>query len=313
MIVLYSVLGALIFLATAAVITAFICYRRVFYSPKRTEPAPDEYPTPPGKSYDPYRSEMIKWIKKMRELPAEEMRIFSHDGLALHGRYFEHDPDAPVEILFHGYRGTAERDLSGGIVRAFALGRNALLVDHRASGKSEGHTVSFGILEKRDCLLWIDHAIRRFGADKPIHITGISMGAATVLLAAGEELPPNVASVLADCPYSSAREIIEKVMRDMGLPAKLLYPFVRLGARLFGGFDPDEDSPIESVARARVPIIFFHGEEDGFVPCEMSRRLYAACASPKKRLITVEGADHGLAFSVARENYVKALAEFEAE
>ena len=89
MIVLYSVLGALIFLATAAVVAAFLCYRRVFYSPKRLPPAPDEYPTPPGAAYDPYRAEMIEWIRRMRALPAEEMTVVSHDGLTLYGRYFD--------------------------------------------------------------------------------------------------------------------------------------------------------------------------------------------------------------------------------
>ena len=95
---------------------------------------------------------------------------------------------APIEIQFHGYRGDADRDLGGAIFRAFAVGRNALVIDHRASGRSDGNVISFGILEHRDCLAWVDRAIERFGPEVELHLTGISMGAATVLMAAGEPL-----------------------------------------------------------------------------------------------------------------------------
>ena len=124
------------------------------------------------------------------------------------------------------------------------------------------------------------------------------------------KLPPNVIGVLADCGYTSAKEIIQVVIRQMGLPPKLGYPFVKLGARLFGHFDPEADSPEEAMKRSSVPVIFFHGEDDAFVPCDMSRRCYAACASPKKRLVTIPGAGHGLCYPVAPEQYLEALREF---
>ena len=307
---LYITLGILASVLLVVLLTAFICFRLTFYSKARDEKALAEYRVPPGKAYEPFREEMIAWVKWAREFPYTEMEIRSFDGLTLRGRYYEKEKGLPIEIQFHGYRGDSDRDLSGAVARAFAVGRNALIVDHRGSGRSEGHVITFGAKEKRDCLAWIDYAVACFGENVRLHLTGISMGAATVLMASGEALPPQVKGVLADCPYSSAKEIIQKVIRDMGLAASLFYPFVRLGARLFGGFDPDDASPIEAVKRASVPIIFYHGEADGFVPCEMSVRLFEACASPQKRLITVKGADHGLAFSVDKENYLKTLKEF---
>ena len=213
--------------------------------------------------------------------------------------------------MFHGYRGNGKRDLSGGVVRAFKQGRSALIVDHRASGRSEGHVVTFGINESRDCLLWAECVIRQIDPDAKIILTGISMGAATVMIAAGkEELPKNVVAVIADCGYTSAEEIIKNTMRDMKLPANLLYPFAILGGRLFGGFNINETSPIESMKKCKVPVIFLHGDADGFVPFDMSQRNFDACSAEKKRLSPIKGAAHGVAYPTDPDRYLSELAEF---
>jgi len=133
------------------------------------------------------------------------------------------------------------------------------------------------------------------------------------MLAAGEKLPESVVCVLADCGYTSAKEIIKKVIDEMGLPSEIVYPFVKLGAKIFGGFDPDETSPLEAMKKSTVPLIFIHGDNDAFVPCEMSERLYDACASQKKKLVKINGAGHGLAFPVDKELYLSSLREFQEE
>lgn len=310
---IWILLGALGGVALILLLTALICFFRVFYSPKRKPLGPDEYDIPPGKIYEPFREGMIGWMKDIRTMPHEDVEVTSFDGLTLRGRYYECRKGAPMEILFHGYQGNSERDLCGGVRRCFALGRNALIVDQRACGRSDGHVITFGINERRDCLSWVNFAVEHFGKDVKIGITGISMGAATVMMAAAEEtLPENVIFALADCGYSSAREIIQKIMREMRLPVWLLYPFVRLGARLFGRFDLEETSPMEAVKKSRVPIIFFHGDTDDFVPCDMSRALFEACTA-KKRLVIVPGAGHGLAFPMDQENYLNELRIFQNE
>jgi len=119
-----------------------------------------------------------------------------------------------------------------------------------------------------------------------------------------------VVGILADCGYTSSEAIIKKVMRDMHLPAGLLYPFARLGAKLFGGFDPNASSPIDAMKRCRLPIIFFHGDNDGYVPHSMSEENYAACVSEKKKLVIVKGAGHGLCFPMDKEAYYKELDGF---
>ena len=301
------ILLILLVLLAAILITAYICFRMAFYADRK--PSKEEYPIPEGEIYEPYREQMVAWMKETWEMPHEEMEIRSVDGLTLRGQYYECVPGGPIELMFHGYRGNADRDLCGGVQRCFALKRNTLIVDQRSCGTSEGNVITFGILESDDCHRWIAHLIERFGPGVKIIITGISMGASTVMLAAGRELPRQVVGVLADCGYTSARDIIQTVIHQMKLPPKLAYPFVKLGARLFARFDPDSDACEAAMRRCKVPVLFIHGEADDFVPCDMSRRNYAACAAPKK-LWTVPEAGHGLSILVDKEGYMQTLREF---
>ena len=304
-----KLLIALFIAALAVVLISYICFRIVFFAPRNKKEDPDVLPVPEGKEYEPYHEIMKKWILQTRAMPSEDFYIKSFDGLTLHAKYCEYSKDAVTEIMFHGYRGSAERDLSGGVQRCFALGRNVLLIDQRTSGESEGNVITFGVNEHRDCLAWVDFAVQHFGSSAQFVLTGISMGAATVLMVAGRPLPPQVKGVLCDCGFSSAKEIIKKCSRDMKLPADIVYPFIKLGGRLFGHFDVDEYSPMEATKNCTLPVIFFHGESDNFVPCEMSRKLYDACRRPK-RLVTIAGADHGLAYVADNKKYFDNVTEF---
>lgn len=305
----FIILGIALLFALLILLTSYICFRIVFYVPRKNEKPSDELPVPAGPLYEPYHPLMKKWIQEARDMKKEDFYIKSHDGLTLHGKYFEYAPGATTEIMFHGYRGSAERDLSGGIQRCFALGRNVLVVDQRTSCGSEGNVISFGINEHRDCLAWVDFAVNHFGPDVKIVLTGISMGASTVLMAAGKPLPKNVVGVLADCGFSSAKEIIKKCARDMRLPADLIYPFIKLGAKIFGHFDLEEYTPLEAMKSCKLPIIFFHGEDDDFVPCYMSQEIYDVCTSPKK-IVTIPKAGHGLVYLVDNDCYFKSVVEF---
>ena len=301
--------GIILFLAAAVLMASYLCFRMAFYAPRKKLSDSEEIDIPEGEIYEPFRPQMENWTREVRAMPREHFTITSFDGLTLHADFFEYAPGAPMEIMFHGYRGSAERDLSGGVQRCFLLKRSVLLVDQRCSRRSQGDVITFGIREHRDCLSWLDFMVEHFGPDRKIILTGISMGAATVMMAADKDLPSNVIGILADCGYTSPKDIICKVIRDMGISPALGYPFVKLGAKLFGRFGLEEDSPEEALKNAKVPVIFYHGEDDDFVPCDMSRRNYAACAS-RKALITVSGAGHGLSYPVEPERYLKTLADF---
>lgn len=310
--ILWILLWIVLLLIILTLLISYICFYMAFYVPKRKEKNPEEYPIPEGEIYEPFRETMVGWMKEVRKLPHEEFSIKSFDGLTLRGKYYEYAPGAPIELMLHGYRGDAERDLCGGVQRCFALQRSALIVDQRSCGNSEGNVITFGIKEHRDCLDWVDFMVKHFGPDVKIILTGISMGASTVIIAAENPLPPNVVGVLADCGFTSAQEIIKKVIHQMKLPVAPVYPFVKLGAKIYGHFDLEERSAIEAAQKCTVPLILFHGENDDFVPCEMSRANYEACTS-RKKILTIPGAGHGLSYPVSPDAYLEALREFFGE
>ena len=136
------------------------------------------------------------------------------------------------------------------------------------------------------------------------------MGAATVLMAGGLDLPRNVVGIVADCGYSSPAAIIRKVIRDQHLPIFPVYQLIRLGGKLFGGFDLESATVTDALAHCDIPVLLIHGGDDRFVPCDMGRENYAHCAAHNKHLLVVPGAGHGLSYMVDREAYLAALESF---
>lgn len=307
----WIVLICIVAVATIVLITSAICFFKVFYSPKRKVFGEGEYDFPDGEEYKRHYPKMMEWTDRARALAHRKVEIKTFDGLTLRGRYYEKSPDAPIEIMMHGYHGNLERDLSGGIFRALNLGHSVLVYDHRGSGMSDGHVLTFGINESRDCRRWIDYVLTEINPDADIILSGVSMGGATAMITSGyNDLPENIIGIIADCGYTSAKDIIKKVMREMKLPPDLLYPFIKLGARLFGHFNIDEFSPNEQVKKSKIATIFVHGDKDNFVPMEMSKKNYADCSAEVKKLYIVEGAEHGLAYIYAGDKYINVLRDF---
>lgn len=248
-------------------------------------------------------------IRGFEEESFEAVFILSREGLKLTGRYYHVADGAPVQILCHGYKGNSVRDFCGMWQVAKELGHNVLLIDQRAHGKSQGHTITFGILESKDVLGWIEYINSRFG-EVPVILGGVSMGAATVLMASGLSLPGNVKAVIADCPFDAPTNIIKKVLgQDMGLPVKLVYPLIRLGGMAYGRFNLDADSPVAAVRRAKLPILLIHGDDDHFVPYDMSCNIHAA-APEKIEFHTIPGAGHALDFPTAPEEFKRIVRDF---
>ncbi|MBR5241822.1 MAG: alpha/beta hydrolase [Clostridia bacterium] len=245
---------------------------------------------------------------ELAALPYESVYTESYDGLRLHARYYHVKDGAPLNIQFHGYRSSPLRDFCGIGAECMRQGHNLLLVDQRAHGKSEGKVISFGIKERFDCVSWANYAVERFGKDVKIILGGLSMGAATVLMAAELDLPENVIGIIADCPYSSVKEIIKKVCSDRGLPADRAYPFIKLGGILFGGFNSDAASPREAVKNTDIPIFIAHGVDDGFVPISMSDEIIEGARDAFYR--RVPGADHAEAFGRDHVGYSNDLSSF---
>ena len=127
MVLLYIVLA----LAVLVLGIAGGCFYLTFYNPTRTPEKMEADRLPPGEVYAPFHQRMNQWHAEVAAMPHQDMAVTTPDGLTLRGKYYELRPDAPIEILFHGYRGFSGRDMCGAVQRCFSVGHNALLVDQR--------------------------------------------------------------------------------------------------------------------------------------------------------------------------------------
>lgn len=302
-----------IFLIITAILLLFLAFLWVLYyitfSPMR-DFSDDYRRIPNNRHYNSVKDKILSHIDELEALDCEDISIKSYDGLTLYGRYYERPLEKVIELDFHGYRGHALRDYCGGAKMCSDSGRSAIIVEQRSHGRSEGKTITFGIRERKDVLCWIDYVIKRFGEDVKIILSGVSMGAATVLMASELDLPVNVVGIIADCPYTSPKEIISKVARDNHLNSRFIYPFIKLSAKLFAGLDIEEASAIEAVKNTNIPILIIHGTDDRFVPYDMGKRIFEGCASENRKFLSVDGAGHATSYFKDTELYVKTVNDF---
>ncbi len=248
----------------------------------------------------------------LMEQNMEHITIRSRDGLTLHGDYIPaNETSDTIAITFHGYTGSGLSDCAS--IASFFLkkGYDCLVVDNRAHGKSEGKYVGFGILDRYDCLEWIKYVTERFGSGKKIILYGVSMGASTVLMAAGSpQLSPDVKAIISDCAFTSPYDVFAHILkRDYHLPP---FPVMNINDELCrkkAGYGFSDYSTLTAVKNTLCPILFIHGADDNFVPTWMSEKNYKACNSPKELLI-VENAGHAASYYENVPLYEKTVSDF---
>lgn len=257
-----------------------------------------------------YRDLILRAQAEHRDLVFEPYTIRSFDGLKLFAELYPAEGEARGSILLaHGYRGGARAEFSCVLDMYHAQGLDILLIDERAQGRSEGKRMGLGVLERHDIVRWA-HFLAQRRPGKPVILSGVSMGATSVLMAAGLPLPKEVAGIIADCGFTSPAAIVQWLVRRFHLPEKLMMPVLRLVARPVLGYGLDDASAPEALAASTLPLLLVHGEEDRFVPCDMSRENFAASAATDKTLVTVPRATHGLSFLVDKELCVSTLLRF---
>ena len=245
-----------------------------------------------GTDWDLYIPTIRAAKEWLNEQLSEEVWINSDDDLRLYGKFYPCGDSLKTVICFHGYTSEGANDYS--TLAKFYLdnGYNLLIVDERAHGKSEGKYIGFGCLDRHDAKRWIEYVVKRLGEDCSIVLHGDSMGASTVLMTAGLELPVQVKAAVSDCAFTSAWEVFSAVLKNMyHLPP---FPIMQIANRMVkkrAGYELDECNAKRELKKAKIPILFIHGDNDTFVPCSMVYELYDACPTEKK-LVIMEGAGH---------------------
>lgn len=228
--------------------------------------------------------------------------ITSFDGLKLHSyKVLNENPTNKWAIVVHGYTSQGV-NMSSYAKRYYDMGYNVLIPDLRAHASSEGDYIGMGWDDRLDVIDWAETLIANDSSSE-ITLHGVSMGAATVLMASGEDLPTNIKSIVADCGYTSVWNEFTYQLDDLfGLPAFPIMHASTLVGQIRAGYSIKEASAIDQVAKSKTPILFIHGDEDDFVPYFMMDELYNATSSEKEKL-TIKGAGHAKSSEVDPDTY----------
>lgn len=244
------------------------------------------------------------WFDKHK---MQDVTIESFDNLKLYGKYLPANSNKSV-IIVHGFGGSIEY-MQQYCKFFYEKNFNILAVDCRAHGRSEGKCITFGWLDRLDVLAWVNF-LNEKTPDNKILLFGLSMGGATVCMAAGEKMK-NVVGIIADCAFDNAdRQIDHILQRKHFIFKKILKKHLYSYSKRVHGFDCMLADAIKQVKKTSVPILYIHGDADDYVPIENMNNLYNATPVNLREKYVVEGAGHALCYPVAGVMYEKRIAEF---
>lgn len=246
---------------------------------------------------------------KMRPLETVET-VSSYDKEILTGHLWRCDNAKRLIVAMHGWRSSWDYDF--GTIADFwhDNGCSILFAEQRGQGKSGGDYMGFGMLERFDCRDWVNYANENGFADTPIYLAGVSMGATTVLMAAGLPMPENVHGVMADCGFTSPDAIWKYVIENnLHLPYDLHGAAANDLCRRMIHIGAKDYSTVDALQETKLPVLLVHGTDDHFVPITMTYENYKACVSPK-RLFVVPGAEHGTSYLMEKDGYERAVTDF---
>lgn len=248
--------------------------------------------------------------EKLKASDCRRVEIQSWDGISLVGHLSTCEHPKRIILAMHGWRSSWDQDF--GMISDFWNKNDCIILyaEQRGQNDSGGDYMGFGMLERYDCLDWLNWINAEISSELPIYLAGVSMGATTVLMAANLDLPENVKGIAADCGFTSPQEIWKHITNDnlhlsYGIRRFDINDLCRRKIQL----GPMECSTTEALKSSKIPVLLVHGTDDTFVPVEMTYENYKACAGPKKLLI-VPGADHGMSYYVAKKEYEKTAKEF---
>ena len=237
--------------------------------------------------------------------------ITAPDGIRLHGFYLKaKQPTKRTAVIVHGYTDNAIRMFHIGHLYHQNLGYNILLPDLRNTGLSEGDAIQMGWLDRKDVMQWMEVANNIFGDSIQAVIHGISMGAATTMMVAGEETPEWVKCFVEDCGYTSVWDQFKKELNEQfGLPAFPLLYYANMMCYLKYGWSFKEASAEAQVKKCHKPMFFIHGDQDDYVPTWMVYNLYEAKTGEKELWVTKD-VKHARSYDAYPEEYTLRVKQF---
>lgn len=231
----------------------------------------------------------------------------NNGNLKLHGYEIINDSNLWA-IVIHGYAGQGA-DMIYYAQQYYNRGYNVLIVDLRGHGESEGNYIGMGWHDRLDIIDWSNYIISK-NSNSQIILHGVSMGAATVMMATGEELPNNIKVAIEDCGYTSIWDEFEMQLKILyNLPAFPVLNASSTVCKIKAGYNLKEGSSVEQVKKSKTPTLFIHGDKDSFVPFQMLDEIYEAANFEKEKLV-IEGAAHAEAVSVNPKLYWETIDEF---
>lgn len=263
-----------------------------------------------GAEYPELAEKIAEASKIFESKNLEKVEIVAEDGCKLVGHWYPCENPKRIIIAMHGWRSSWSHDFCAIADFWHNNGCSVLYPEQRGQGSSGGDYIGFGLLERYDCLQWANWISEYTNTDLPVYLAGVSMGATTVLMTAGFELPSNVHGIMADCGFTSPhaiwKHVVEKNLRmSYGIYSAAANDLCR--KRINVG--ANDYSTIEAMQNCKTPVLFIHGTDDKFVPIEMTYENYKAC-NAEKRLLIVPGAEHGMSYTVDKEKYEKTTLEF---
>ena len=302
----YIVLGTLGALLLLILLISYGLYRYALVRPR-----PRKKPRPPSPKWAPLMGRIREGEAYLDSLCGEKVRMIADDGTPLYGEFYpsRHPKGGKALLAIHGHKSDGRTNFGVFAEFFYKMGYSLLIPDNRAHGKSGGKFIGFGWLDHKDCLSWMQFLRDKLGTTCKIVLHGVSMGAATVLMAAGER-PENLAGVIADRGFTSAWEEFKHVLNHYyHLPAFPFLPISSLFSKLRAGYSFGQCSALEQLKKAGSPILFIHGGRDEFVPTWMSRQMYEEYAGPKQLYIAPQ-ADHATSYFQHTEEYEQAVRRF---
>lgn len=240
--------------------------------------------------------------------------IVTERGDRLHAYYLSAREATPhTALLVHGHKGQALGMMAIGYMYHHDFGYNLLLPDLYAHGKSDGTRIRMGWKDRMDVMRWAEVANDVFGGNTEMTIHGISMGAATTMMLAGEDTPDYIKAFVEDCGYTSVwDECRSELKKRYGLPPFPVLHTASLLCRLTDGWSFRQASSLRQVAKSIKPMLFIHGDADTYVPTWMVYPLYEA-KNGMKDLWLVPEATHAVSYDMYPQEYTERVRAFLAK